>query len=48
MSGEAHIVAGGPPGAITIATNMAGRGKPHRAGRSPQTQIDAIESPNES
>jgi preprotein translocase subunit SecA len=46
---EAHIVAeAGRPGAITIATNMAGRGTDIVLGGSPQTQIDAIESPNES
>ena len=46
---EAHIVAeAGRPGAITIATNMAGRGTDIVLGGSPQTQIDAIEAPNES
>jgi preprotein translocase subunit SecA len=46
---EAHIVAeAGRPGAITIATNMAGRGTDIVLGGSPQTQIDAIVSPNES
>ncbi len=46
---EAHIVAeAGRPGAITIATNMAGRGTDIVLGGSPQTQIDAIENPNES
>jgi len=45
---EAHIVAeAGRSGAITIATNMAGRGTDIVLGGSPQTQIDAIESPNE-
>ena len=45
---EAHIVAeAGRPGAITIATNMAGRGTDIVLGGSPQTQIDAIENPNE-
>jgi preprotein translocase subunit SecA len=45
---EAHIVAeAGRPGAITIATNMAGRGTDIVLGGSPQTQIDAIETPNE-
>jgi preprotein translocase subunit SecA len=45
---EAHIVAeAGRPGSITIATNMAGRGTDIVLGGSPQTQIDAIESPNE-
>jgi preprotein translocase subunit SecA len=44
---EAHIVAeAGRPGAITIATNMAGRGTDIVLGGSPQTQIDAIENPN--
>src|SRR6202789_1239119 len=38
---------GGPPGAITIATNMAGRGTDIVLGGSPQTQIDLIENPNE-
>ena len=45
---EAHIVAeAGRPGAITIATNMAGRGTDIVLGGSQQTQIDAIENPNE-
>src|ERR1700737_4311861 len=45
---EAHIVAeAGRPGAITIATNMAGRGTDIVLGGSPQTQIDALENPNE-
>ncbi len=45
---EAHIVAeAGRPGAITIATNMAGRGTDIVLGGSPQTQIDAIDTPNE-
>ncbi|MGC1520180.1 MAG: preprotein translocase subunit SecA [Steroidobacteraceae bacterium] len=45
---EAHIVAeAGRPGAVTIATNMAGRGTDIVLGGSPQTQIDAIENPNE-
>ena len=45
---EAHIVAeAGRPGAITIATNMAGRGTDIVLGGSSQTQIDAIENPNE-
>jgi preprotein translocase subunit SecA len=45
---EAHIVAeAGRPGAITIATNMAGRGTDIVLGGSPQTQINAIENPNE-
>ncbi|GAC1301512.1 MAG: preprotein translocase subunit SecA [Steroidobacteraceae bacterium] len=44
---EAHIVAeAGRPGAITIATNMAGRGTDIVLGGSPQAQIDAIASPN--
>jgi preprotein translocase subunit SecA len=44
---EAHIVAeAGRPGAITIATNMAGRGTDIVLGGSPQAQIDAIENPN--
>ncbi len=46
---EAHIVAeAGRPGAVTIATNMAGRGTDIVLGGSPQTQIDAIVSPSES
>ena len=45
---EAHIVAeAGRPGAITIATNMAGRGTDIVLGGSTQTQIDLIENPNE-
>jgi preprotein translocase subunit SecA len=45
---EAHIVAeAGRPGAITIATNMAGRGTDIVLGGSSQTQIDAIVNPNE-
>jgi preprotein translocase subunit SecA len=45
---EAHIVAeAGRPSAVTIATNMAGRGTDIVLGGSPQTQIDAIESPDE-
>ena len=45
---EAHIVAeAGRPGAITIATNMAGRGTDIVLGGSQQTQIDAIDNPNE-
>jgi preprotein translocase subunit SecA len=45
---EAHIVAeAGRPGAITIATNMAGRGTDIVLGGSPQAQIDAIANPNE-
>jgi preprotein translocase subunit SecA len=45
---EAHIVAeAGRPGAITIATNMAGRGTDIVLGGSQQTQINAIENPNE-
>ncbi len=45
---EAHIVAeAGRPGSITIATNMAGRGTDIVLGGSPQTQIDALENPNE-
>jgi preprotein translocase subunit SecA len=45
---EAHIVAeAGRPGAVTIATNMAGRGTDIVLGGSPQTQINLIESPSE-
>jgi preprotein translocase subunit SecA len=44
---EAHIVAeAGRPGAITIATNMAGRGTDIVLGGS-KSQIDPIEAPNE-
>ena len=39
---EAHIVAeAGRPGAVTIATNMAGRGTDIVLGGNPQAQIDA-------
>jgi len=45
---EAHIVAeAGRPGAVTIATNMAGRGTDIVLGGSQRTQIDALENPNE-
>ena len=45
---EAHIVAeAGRPGAITIATNMAGRGTDIVLGGSTQLQIDAMTNPNE-
>jgi len=45
---EAHIVAeAGRPGAVTIATNMAGRGTDIVLGGSPQTQIDAMAAPTE-
>ena len=45
---EAHIVAeAGRPGAVTIATNMAGRGTDIVLGGHPQTQIDAMDAPNE-
>jgi preprotein translocase subunit SecA len=45
---EAHIVAeAGRPGAVTIATNMAGRGTDIVLGGSPRTQIDALENPDE-
>jgi preprotein translocase subunit SecA len=45
---EAHIVAeAGRPSAVTIATNMAGRGTDIVLGGSPQAQIDAIANPNE-
>jgi preprotein translocase subunit SecA len=45
---EAHIVAeAGRPEAVTIATNMAGRGTDIVLGGSPQTQIDAIQNPSE-
>jgi preprotein translocase subunit SecA len=45
---EAHIVAeAGRPGAITIATNMAGRGTDIVLGGSTQMQIDAMVNPNE-
>jgi preprotein translocase subunit SecA len=46
---EAHIVAeAGRPGAVTIATNMAGRGTDIVLGGSQKTQIDAIENPSDS
>jgi preprotein translocase subunit SecA len=45
---EAHIVAeAGRPGAVTIATNMAGRGTDIVLGGSQQTQIDAIDNPSD-
>ena len=45
---EAHIVAeAGRPGSVTIATNMAGRGTDIVLGGSPQTQIDALQNPDE-
>ncbi len=45
---EAHIVAeAGRPSAVTIATNMAGRGTDIVLGGSPQGQIDALETPDE-
>ena len=45
---EAHIVAeAGRPGAITIATNMAGRGTDIVLGGSVQSQIEALETPDE-
>ena len=45
---EAHIVAeAGRPGAITIATNMAGRGTDIVLGGSVHPQIEALESPDE-
>jgi preprotein translocase subunit SecA len=45
---EAHIVAeAGRPGAITIATNMAGRGTDIVLGGNPQAQIDASSSADE-
>jgi preprotein translocase subunit SecA len=41
---EAHIVAeAGRPGAVTIATNMAGRGTDIVLGGSPQAEIDALQ-----
>ncbi|HEX3848265.1 MAG TPA: preprotein translocase subunit SecA, partial [Steroidobacteraceae bacterium] len=44
---EAHIVAeAGRPGAVTIATNMAGRGTDIVLGGNPQAQINAIENPD--
>jgi preprotein translocase subunit SecA len=43
---EAHIVAeAGRPGAVTIATNMAGRGTDIVLGGNPQVQINEIENP---
>jgi preprotein translocase subunit SecA len=45
---EAHIVAeAGRPGAVTIATNMAGRGTDIVLGGNPQAQIDASGSADE-
>ncbi len=45
---EAHIIAeAGRPGAVTIATNMAGRGTDIVLGGSPQAQIDALDAPSE-
>ncbi len=45
---EAHIVAeAGRPGAITIATNMAGRGTDIVLGGSSKVQIEAMVNPNE-
>jgi len=45
---EAHIVAeAGRPGAVTIATNMAGRGTDIVLGGSTQIQIEAIENPSD-
>jgi preprotein translocase subunit SecA len=45
---EAHIVAeAGRPGAITIATNMAGRGTDIVLGGNPQAEINASENPSE-
>jgi preprotein translocase subunit SecA len=45
---EAHIVAeAGRPGALTNAPNKAGRGTDIVLGGSPQTQINAMTSPNE-
>ncbi|MGA2399395.1 MAG: preprotein translocase subunit SecA [Steroidobacteraceae bacterium] len=45
---EAHIVAeAGRPGAVTIATNMAGRGTDIVLGGNPQAQIDASGSGDE-
>ena len=46
---EAHIVAeAGRPGAVTIATNMAGRGTDIVLGGSTQMEIDALKGPSES
>ncbi len=45
---EAHIVAeAGRPGAVTIATNMAGRGTDIVLGGSQQAQIDALANPTD-
>ena len=45
---EAHIVSeAGRPGAITIATNMAGRGTDIVLGGNPQSLIDALENSTE-
>lgn len=44
---EALIVAqAGKPGAVTIATNMAGRGTDIILGGNPQSEIDALENPS--
>jgi len=43
---EAHIVAeAGRPGAVTIATNMAGRGTDIVLGGNPESEVDRIENP---
>ncbi len=43
---EAHIVAeAGRPGAVTIATNMAGRGTDIVLGGNPETEIHGLEKP---
>ena len=45
---EAHIVAqAGQPGAITIATNMAGRGTDIVLGGNLQVEMDTLENPDE-
>lgn len=45
---EAHIIAqAGKPGAVTIATNMAGRGTDIILGGNLQAEIDSIENANE-
>ncbi len=45
---EADIIAqAGQPGAITIATNMAGRGTDIVLGGNPQAEIDALKDPTE-
>ncbi len=45
---EAHVVAqAGRPGTVTIATNMAGRGTDIVLGGNPETEIEALDNPDE-